>query len=88
MVNKLVSIRVSNELIEETNMLVTELGFNNMQEFVRDAWRTAVEKQKLMYVKKELTKLYGCAKHKNIKEKTKKEIEEHIQKVFFDKFEK
>jgi len=82
MVNKLISLRVSNNLINETNQVIDIAGFNSLQEFIRDAWRNSLKEYKLAIAKKELSKLYGFAKGKNLKIKSKKEVEEYLKKNF------
>ena len=82
MVNKLISLRVSNNLINETNQVIDIAGFNSLQEFIRDAWRTSLKEHKLAMAKKELSKLYGSAKDKNLKIKSKEEVEEYLKKNF------
>jgi len=79
MANTLISLRVSNTLIKETNELVKKEGYNNLQEFIRASWREKVDKFKLKKSLLELEKIAGSGKGKKA---SKKELEAHILKVF------
>lgn len=81
MTNTLISLRVSETLINDTDEIIKQEGYNSLQEFIRDSWRQKVEDYKLRKAMLELQKLYGSSKEK-AKIATKKELEKHIRKVF------
>lgn len=79
MTNKLVSIRFSESILKDAESISNMEGYSNLQEFIRHSVREAVQKHKLQQSILSLEKLSGSQK---ITPKTKKEVEEHIKKVF------
>ncbi|HIH31748.1 TPA: hypothetical protein HA235_03500 [Candidatus Woesearchaeota archaeon] len=79
MVNKLVSIRFSDSILKDAESISIIEGYSNLQEFIRHSVREAVQKHKLQQSILALEKLSGSQK---ITPKTKKEVEDHIKKIF------
>jgi Arc/MetJ-type ribon-helix-helix transcriptional regulator len=79
MVNKLVSIRFSESILDDVESLSESEGYSNIQEFIRHSVRDAVQRHKLQQSILALEKLSGTQK---ISAKSKKEINRHIKKVF------
>jgi len=75
MANTLISIRVSDELLKDINILTKSQGYSNTQEFLRAAAREKIQKEKLASATIELEKLYGSAKGKKITITSKKELD-------------
>lgn len=82
MPNTLISLRVSDKLVKDTEELVKQEGFNSLQEFVRESWREKLEKHKLEKSLIELRKLYGSGKGK-ARIATKKQLDELARKTYF-----
>jgi metal-responsive CopG/Arc/MetJ family transcriptional regulator len=80
MPNTLVSLRLSDNLLKEVDVISKEEGFSNIQEFIRDSIRLNIQKKKLEQSLLALDKLSGSAK--NPKFKTKKQVEEYIKKLY------
>lgn len=72
MANKLISLRVQKKLVDETNKLIEEEGFTNLQEFIRLAWREKLDrlKKKHLFEQSKLSELE--------KSKLRKELDEYI----------
>jgi len=81
MANTLISLRVSDTLLKDTDEIIETEGYNSVQEFIRDSWRQKVEDYKMKKAMVELHKLYGSAKGKG-KLATKKELNEFARKHF------
>ena len=79
MPNTLISLRVSDKLIKDTEEFVKEEGFNNLQEFIRESWREKLEKLRLERAEIELKKLYGSGKGK-ARIATRKQLDELARK--------
>lgn len=75
MVNKLISIRLSNEILEEIDSIVKSQKYTNSQEFIRAATREKIQKEKQTYALIELKKLQESAKGKKIKIASKEELD-------------
>jgi metal-responsive CopG/Arc/MetJ family transcriptional regulator len=80
MANKLISLRISDILLKNIEHTSNNEGFSNIQEFIRHCIREKLKKNEIEKSINELNKLYG--KHKTFNPKTKKEIEEHIKKIY------
>jgi metal-responsive CopG/Arc/MetJ family transcriptional regulator len=72
MANKLISLRAQKKLLDETNKLIEEEGYTNLQEFIRLAWREKLErlKKKKFFEQSKLSELE--------KNKIRNELEEYI----------
>jgi len=75
MANRLISIRISDELMSDINQLTKSQGYSNSQEFIRAAAREKIQKEKIAAATFELKKLYGSAKGKKIKIASKQDID-------------
>ena len=75
MVNTLISVRMSDELLKDIRLLIKSQGYSNPQEFLRAAAREKVQKEKTANAIIELKKLYGSAKGKKIRITTKNELD-------------
>jgi len=64
MVNKLISIRISEELLNDIDTLTKSQGYSNTQEFIRAAAREKIQKEKIAQATIELKKLWGSVKKK------------------------
>jgi metal-responsive CopG/Arc/MetJ family transcriptional regulator len=80
MANKLYGIRLSQELLVDAEKITKMEGFSSVQEFVRQAVRDSIKKHKLQQQLMALDKLAGS--QPNAKRASKKELEEHVKKVF------
>jgi Arc/MetJ-type ribon-helix-helix transcriptional regulator len=73
MVNKLISVRLTPALEAESKSLVEDLGFSNLQEFMRAALIEKISAWKREKALAEILKLRGSAKG-NASIKSKKEL--------------
>jgi Arc/MetJ-type ribon-helix-helix transcriptional regulator len=73
MANALISVRVSDGLLEDINELTASQGYSTVQEFLRAAAREKVQKERLASATITLQKLYGSAKGEQIHHLTAKE---------------
>ncbi len=77
MANKLVNVRIPENLYNESRELVENSGYSNLQEFIKDAIRNKVNQVKKDQVLINLEKNFGITKNKTKKPFTK-EIKEKI----------
>jgi Arc/MetJ-type ribon-helix-helix transcriptional regulator len=75
MANRLISIRISDELLNDIDELTKSQGYSNNQEFIRAAAREKIQKEKIAQATLELKKLCGSAKGKNIRIASKDELD-------------
>jgi metal-responsive CopG/Arc/MetJ family transcriptional regulator len=80
MTNKLISLRISDILLKNIENESNNEGFSNIQEFIRHCIREKLRKNEMEKQINDLNKLYG--KYKTYNPKTKKEIENHIKKIY------
>ncbi len=62
MINKLVSVRLSSKLEKESNQIVSEFGFSNLQELIRVALIEKVQSLKREIALVQIQKLKGSMK--------------------------
>lgn len=80
MVNKLLNVRIPNELFDDAEIIAVEERYGSIQELTRAALREIVERYKVEKAILEINKLRGSAKGKKLR--SKKEISEHIGKKY------
>lgn len=70
MANKLISLRVQKKLLDETNKIVQDEGFTNLQEFIRLAWREKLDrlKKKNLFEQSKLSELEKTKMHTELEE--------------------
>jgi hypothetical protein len=61
MANTLISLRISKDLLKESEAMAKVAGFSNTQEFIRDAIRKQVEERRQRIIE-DVGRLYGSAK--------------------------
>jgi metal-responsive CopG/Arc/MetJ family transcriptional regulator len=81
MANTLISIRISDELLNDASAIAKQEGFSNVQEFFRQSVREGIIQRKKALALLELQKLYGSAKGKE-KIASKKELDVLAKKLF------
>ncbi len=81
---KMIHLRLSEPLCKEANELIPEFGFKNIQEFISEAIRNAVEQYKLKRDIRGLRKLMGSVK--NVKRHTQEEMEQHALSMTPEKY--
>ena len=77
MANKLVNVRIPENLYNESKVLIENSGYSNLQEFIKDAIRNKVNQVKKDQVIINLEKNFGITKNK-IKKPFNKETREKI----------
>ncbi|MFH1637824.1 MAG: ribbon-helix-helix domain-containing protein [Candidatus Woesearchaeota archaeon] len=81
MVNKLVSLRVSSDMLKECMTITKSEGYASFQEFIRDAVRLTIRDHKLRKDAELLKGLQISALSKKVKPLTKKEAEKLALKL-------
>lgn len=81
MANRLISIRISDELLSDMNIIVKSQGYSNTQEFIRAAAREKIQKEKIATATIELEKIYGSAKNKKIHIASKTELDKLAKSI-------
>ena len=77
MANKLINVRIPENLYNESKELVENSGYSNLQEFIKDAIRNKVIQVKKDQTLINLEKNFGITKNK-IKKPFNKEVKEKI----------
>ena len=80
MANKLISLRIPEILLKNIEDTSNNEGFSNIQEFIKHCIREKLRKNKMEQSINELNKLYGSSN--KLSSKSKKEIEDHIKKIY------
>jgi len=80
MVNKLLNVRIPNELFDDAEVIAVEERYGSIQELTRAALREIVERYKVEKAILEINRLKGSAKGKKLK--SKKEVSEYIGKKY------
>lgn len=80
MANTLISLRISRELLKESETIARAEGYSNTQEFIREAIRRQVEERRQRIID-DVSRLYGMAKGKQVKEPGREERDDLARKA-------
>jgi len=93
MINKQINIRIPKTLYKESEIIIKEEGFSNLQELIKQTLREKIKEHQII---KELEKLKGISKSRKVltkiekdkiaRELTSKKSEEIIKKYGLEEF--
>lgn len=83
---KLVNLKLGEDLLTQIDDIVSQFGFANRTEFMRNALREKVEEYRMKQAILRLRKSYGIFKHKQTTEEEYEKMREEGLKRFLKRF--